>query len=183
MGEIIMCIIGIFILILSVVSYRVLNYYGHRKSGIVVGLFLALIVLIPLFSLIFESELYFKSDARKDLKIAEIVLNNDFEIEDSNISGMSDYYQLTKLKISNTDRHKIINQIVNSSNFKTIHDIQYYSLNAISNEESPKIIWNYKVKDEYIIETYEKKSGYSPIKLIVKVKEHSPILDLTRIED
>ena len=183
MGVIIMFIIGIFILVLSVISYKVLKHHGYKKTGIALSLFFALVVLIPLFSMIFESELYFKSDVRKDLKIAEIVLKNDFEIESNDITGLTDYYQLTKLRISNADRDKIITQIINSNNFKTIDNIQYYSMNVIRDEESPKIIWHYRVKDEYIIETYEKKRGYSPTKLILKVNEHSTYLNLTVIQD
>jgi len=90
-GVVIAFFIGILILVFSGASYLVLKHYGYKKTGIAVSLFFALIVLIPIFSTIFESELYFKSDARKDLEIAGVILNDGFEIKHSDIFGMPDY--------------------------------------------------------------------------------------------
>ena len=183
MGAIILFIICIFIFILSILSYIVLKRNGYKKLAVIVGLFFTLIVLIPVFSTIFESELYFKSDAEKDLKAADIILTDDFEIEDNEIFGMPDYYQITKLKISDGDRNKIIAKIKNSSNFKVLEkDSGYYNRN-MENIESDKIIWNYTIKDDYIIETYKKKAGYSPNKSILRINKHSNIVDLTVIMD
>lgn len=182
MGVIIMIGVGLFILVLSGFSYLILKHYGYKKTGIAVALFFALIVLIPLFTTIFESQLYFKSDAKDDLKIADIVLKDDFEITYSDIFGMPDYYQITKLKISNRDKKRIIEQIVKSDNFKTFNEtVGYYNISMY--EENDKIIWNYKQKNEYVIETYEKKQGYSPTRFMLNIKDDSNIVDITLTQD
>jgi hypothetical protein len=181
-GVIIAFFLGIFILLLSGVSYFVLKHYGYKKTGIAVSLFFALIVLIPFFATVFESQLYFKSDSKKDLEVAGIVLKDDFEITLSDIFGMEDYYQITKLKISSNDRDRIIQQIITKKNFVVLkenngaHNLQMY-------EDSHKIIWYYKANNDYVIETYEKKSGYSPFKLTLTVNKQTNILDLTVIQD
>ncbi len=181
-GVIILFFIGIFILLLSGASYLVLKHYGYKKTGIALSLFLALIVLVPVFYTFFESELYFKSDARKDLEVAGVVLKDDFEITHSDIFGMPDYYQITKLKISDNDRNTIIHQMEQRNNFKVLRKFDGYQ-NTTLYDDSDKNTWRYKVKNIYVIETYEKKSGYSAFRLTLTINKQSNILDLTVIQD
>jgi len=76
----------------------------------------------------------------------------------------------------------IIQQIKSSNSFKALKEFKGY-YNLTMHEDSDKIIWNYNVKDSYIIETYEKKPGYSPFKLTLNINKHSDIIDLTVIQD
>lgn len=176
---------GIFMLtlVLSGASYLVLKYYGYKKTGIIVSLLLVCILLIPIFSIVFESQLYFKNDVRKDLKSAGIVLKDDFEIEENDITGLSDYYQLTKLKISTADRDNIISLVKNAKDFKTMAELQYHYKDTLRDEKNVKFVWYYNVMDNFIIETYERKERHIPMELMLSVNRHSNDLDLNITRD
>ena len=171
------------VLITSGVSYLLLKHYGYKKTGFFVSFAIAFIVIIPVLYLIFESEIYSKNDVREDLKNAGVVLNDDFEIKENDIIGLSDYYQFTKIKISDTDRDKIIRLIKNAKNFKTLAEIQYHDKGTLRNTKNIRFIWHYNVTDEYIIETYERKQEHIPMELILSVNEHSNVLDLNVTRD
>ncbi|WP_415799939.1 hypothetical protein, partial [Flavobacterium cucumis] len=120
--------------------------------------------------------------AIEDLKIAEITLNDNFKIIGNKITGLPEYYQFTKLEISKNDRNRIINEIRNSQDF-FVHDNYNFLLNANNNIESDKLIANYRFENEIIRETFEKKTGFVPISLMVILNEKSNILEIRRIED
>lgn len=178
---IIIFIIGFIILLLSGVSYLVLKHYGYKKTGIVVSIILALLVITPVFVTVFESQFYFKSNARDDLGIADIVLKDDFEIENNDIMGFPDYYQDTKLMISDNDRNTIIDKIKKNKNFKKLSSEEFQHTRGDNKNEI--ISHNYKIENEYILETYQKRIGYSTIQIRITVKPNSNILLLSRIED
>jgi hypothetical protein len=175
-------IYGIFIfeLVLIGASYMILKHYGFKKTGIAISLILTLIFLLPIFLYAFESQLYFKSDARNDLKLAGVFLNDDFEIESNEIVGLTDYYQTTKLKVSDRDRNSLIEKIKNHKNFEILDLGDYEEKNL--RYKNGKAIVSYLAKDEYIRETYLKGKGYSRIQIILSVKEKSNILLLSRNE-
>ncbi len=181
-GVLVGYILGLILLILSPIVYFGLKKAGHKKTGIVIASILALIVLVPAFLMIFESELYWKSDARNDLDEIEIGLIDDFEILENEIVGSIDYYQTTKLLISSRDRDRIIRNIETSDNYKTI-DSNMTLADQMRRQLSDKVIWNYRLNDSFVRESYEKKEGYVPIEIVVTLRRESDTLDLSKIMD
>ncbi|MFD2907420.1 hypothetical protein ACFSX9_01600 [Flavobacterium ardleyense] len=181
-GVFVVMIIAVILLIASFLVFIFFKNLQKKKLGIIIGLFLASIVIVPFLFLTFESYLYFKSDAIEDLKIAKVTLNDNFKIVENKITGFPDYYQITKLEISANDRNRICKEIISSQDF-FVHDDYNFLLNANNNIESDKLIANYGFKTELIIETYEKETGYVPISLMIILNEKSNILELRRIED
>jgi|SRR6218665_158136 len=185
-GVVYLGLLGIFILICSLISFFVFKKKGQLKIGFFVSVFLAMIVLIPLFLIAFESELYFKSDAKEDLQQVNILLKDDFEIISNKIVGMPEYYQTTYLKISEDDKKRIINSIKGSSDFKILKNNDSTLINKISfsGERIERTeTRNYLIEKEFIKEYYYKKEGYVPISITISLKTNSDSLILKRIED
>lgn len=188
-GVLVGAIIGLLILVAAPISYFILKYLGYKKAGIVVALLLASIVLIPFFLIYFESELYSKSDARKDLDKLGIELQDDFEITYSNISGMPEYYQFTELKISKKDRDKIIESIIDSIKLKqrSTHKLNFadsiYTTKLYGVEKTFTLFNHYKTKDIYIRELYNKHPSYIATEMKLLVHEFSDTIRIERIED
>lgn len=181
-GVLIIYFFGLILLILSPVAYFGLKKTGHKKAGIVIASFLVLIVLVPAFLMIFESELYWKSDAINDLDEIGISLMDDFEILENEIVGSIDYYQTTKLLISSRDRASIIKKIKTSNNYKSI-DYNKTLSGEMNRQVSKKVIWNYKLNDSFVRESYEKKDKYVPIEITMTLRRESNTLELSKIMD
>ncbi|WP_322549130.1 hypothetical protein [Flavobacterium psychraquaticum] len=181
-GVFVMMIFAVILLIISFLIFISLKDSKKKKLGIILASLLASIVILPILFLTFESYFYFKSDAIEDLKIAEITLNENFKILDNKITGLPEYYQITKLEISTNDKNRIINKIKNSQDF-FVNDNYNFLLNSNNNIDSDKIIANYRFEEEIIRETYEKKSGFVPISLMLILNEKSNIIELRRVED
>ncbi|MFC4738799.1 hypothetical protein ACFO3U_02210 [Flavobacterium ponti] len=173
--------IAIFI-ILSPFLYFFFKKSGKKRTGLILSLFFISIAIIPVIFLYFESKFYFKSDAINDLKIVEITLNENFEIIENKITGLAEYYQTTKLKISKNDKERIINEISNSVDF-FVYDKYNFLKDSNNNKESSKIIAHYSFGEKYIKESYEKKNGFAPVLVMIILNEKSNILEVRRIED
>ncbi len=185
-GFVILGLFGFFLLLSSIVLFFVFKKKGYIKTGIIVSTILALIVLIPIFSMIFESELYFKSNAKEDLKQIDVVLQNDFDIVSNEIVGLNKYYQITYLKISKEDRNRIINDIRKSNGFKIFTSKDSTLATTILNSENWRAnkteVWNYQIGEEFIKEYYHKREGYVAISITIKLKTNSDSLIINRIE-
>ena len=174
-GVLILYILGIIILLLSPITYFGLKKLGHKTAGIVTATILALIVLVPAFLMTFESELYTKSEAEKELNEIGISLENDFEMIENEIVGMPEYYQTTDLLISSSDRTKIIEKIKNADNFQIL-ETGNNLLDTMKRKANGKIVWNYGINDSFVRESYEKEDGYVPISVKVTLKMESDTL-------
>jgi len=181
-GVLILYIFGLILLVLSPIAYFGFKKIGYKKTGVVIALFLALIVLIPAFLMIFESELYSKSDAIKDLDQIGIALTNDFEILENEIIGNPEYYQSTELLISPKDRDRIIKEIESSNNYKMMDNKKTLS-SQINRKVNIKEIWNYRFDDSYVRESIEIKDGYVPVEITVTLRKKSDTLVLSVIMD
>lgn len=185
-GVLIGAIIGLLILMASPISYFILKYLDYKKAGIVVALLLASIVLIPFFLLYFESELYSKSDARKDLDKLGIELQDDFEIEKNKISGVPEYYQFTDLKISYADKVQIINSIKSSLNYAerdSTEPLRFKIMEGDLWKKDTVISHNFLFKNKITREIYENKPNIIPCNIKIEVSENSNIVKIERIEE
>ena len=177
-----MYILGLIILILSPVAYFGLKKLGYKTAGVVTATILALIVLVPAFFMAFESQIYTKSEAEKELNRIGISLENNFKMVENKIVGMPGYYQTTDLLISSWDKTKIIEEIKNADNFQFIEN-ENNLFDAMKRKASGKIVWNYGINDSFIRESYEKEEGYVPISVIVTLEMESDTLELKKIMD
>jgi hypothetical protein len=181
-------LITFFILLFLVIIFVWLLIRSIRvrsKIGIVVyG-----IILVALLSIFFinniDEVLYSKSDARKDLLLANLVLNDDFEIIKNEVVGMPERFQKTILKISEHDKIRIINEIKNGKSFKKLKESRaLYS--QMWNEKSPRnkvVFTNYFYNNQYIRESYYREKEYVPIHMEISLAEKSNLVELNRIED
>lgn len=184
-GVLYMAVTGLIILIISPVSYIVLNKFGKKKLGIVVATILAVIAIIPLLAIVFEGTFYTKRDAKEDLKLANLVLTDDFKIISNKVTGMPQRFQFTELKLTINDRNKIISEIKNGANFKKSTETRILQ-NEMWNEKSVRnkvVFTNYLYNDEYTRESYYRQGNYVPILIVVSLKENSDTLLLERIEE
>lgn len=91
--------------------YLVAKKLGNEKIGKILAGVFSVLYLLFWGSFIFEDELFFKSDARDILAKQNIVLKDDFEIKDNDISGgIGAYYQIFVLEISAEDKQRLIDE-------------------------------------------------------------------------
>ncbi len=181
-------LIGFFILTFLVVIFIWLLIRTIRKRS-KIGIIVYGIILVALLSIFFTNNIdeasYSKSDARKDLQLANLLLNDDFEIIKNEVVGMPERFQKTKLKISERDKIRIINEIKNGKSFKKLNESRaLYS--QMWNEKSPRnkiVFTNYLYNNQYIRESYYREKEYVPILMEISLTEKSNILELYRIED
>lgn len=178
-------IIGLIILISSPLSYFILKKSGKKKMGVVVSAVLASIVIIPLLLIGLDGRFYNKTDAKEDLKLANLKLNDDFEIISNKVTGIPERFQYTKLKLSKKDRNRIISEIKKGVNFKKssktrILRNEMWDENAVRNNV---VFTDYLWNNEFIRESYYRQGDFVPILMIVSLRENSDTLRFERIED
>jgi hypothetical protein len=183
-GVVYIAIIGLIILICSPIAYFILTKLGKKKLGIAVAIILASIVIIPLLCSSFEGTFYNKTDAKEDLRLANLKLDDDFEIISNNVSGMPERYQYTKLKLTEKDKNRIIAEIKNGKGFKESNetDLLYTEMWNEKSVRNKVIDTNYLFGDGYIRESYFREGEYVPIHITVSLSADSDTLDLERIE-
>ena len=177
-------VIGLIILICSPLSYFILKKNGKKKLGIIISIVLALIVVVPLLSIALEGTFYNKTNAKDDLKLANLKLNDDFEIISNKVTGMPERFQYTELRLTKNDRNRIISEIKNGVNFKTSSETRILQ-NEMWNEKGIRnkvVSTDYLFRNEYIREAYFRQDNYVPTLMIVSLKENSDTLTFERIE-
>lgn len=139
----------IFFLIILCLFWLAISIIKKFKIGKIISIILILLLTYPLFE-DFYSSYTFKNNVKKDLKILNFELNDDFTIpvsfgDDNYLTGKS---QTTTLKISSEDKLRLIDQISNSKNFKELK-----TENEIRIEHDkiylPKYFFNYKYPKYY----------------------------------
>ena len=124
-----------------------------------------------------------KNDAKKNLNFLNVNLNDDFKIVENKIEGFPEYFQFTKLKISESDKNKILKQILSDKNYK-VYDSTALSESEFQVRKRPnKNSINYLRNGIYYREYYEKNEGYVPIEITISLKKNNDTIELQRIED
>jgi hypothetical protein len=126
--------------------------------------------------------MYFKSDAKEDLRLVGIHLKDDFEIIENSVDGFPERYQKTILKISETDRNRIISEIKNNKYFLECKEERalFYKMNG---KDSKRLLSSYAIIDSYFKESYEQQPNFVALSEYVTLKENSNNIELNRIED
>jgi len=173
------------LLFLALIIYIILKRNGKPKLGILFASLIVVFVTLMIFTNNIDEVTYSKSDARKDLKLANLVLNDDFEIIKNEVVGMPERFQKTELKISERDKIRIINEIKNGKSFKELNESRVlYSQMWNKKSSRNKIVFtNYFYNNQYIRESYYREKDYVPTLMEISLTEKSNILELNRMED
>lgn len=173
------------LLILAPIIYYILKRNEKPKLGIFLASFIVLLVALIIFTNNIDEVSYSKSDAKKDFKLANLILNDDFEIIKNEVVGMPERFQKTALKISERDKIRIMNEIKNGTSFKKLSQSPAL-YRQMWNENSPrnKIVFiNYSFNNQYIRGSYYREENYVPILMRISLTENSNVLKLSRMED
>ncbi len=184
-GVLYSAITGLILLIWSPVSFFILKKHGHKKWAIVVATILALIVVIPLLSIAFEGAFYNNRDVKEDLKIANLKLNDHFDIISNKVTGMPERVQITAIRLTKKDRNRIISEIKNGVDFKESGNTRILQ-NEMWDEKNVRnkvVFTDYHWQNEYFRESYYRQDNYIPTLMIVSLKENSDTLTFERIEE
>ena len=158
---------------------------GKRKLGILISRILAIGIVLVILSIVFEDNLFFKSDAEEYLAKQQIELNDNFKILENKSGGLMDYYHKFELKISDADKNRLIDKITSEQNYvDKIQNSFYLPEKAISRYESDTITANYQTDWEYKTEIfYTNGKGYTPTYIIISISKKENILTFEHILD
>ena len=171
--------------VLILVSIIILIISIKNKS--IIWILFSTIFLLFLVSFLFINKLdevrICNDDVKNDLKFLKIDLKDNFYIIDNKIEGMAERYQYTKLKISEKDRNRLINEIKNSDNFKTlVTDKQIAENSEIEGRYDDKDILNFKYPEFFSRERYIEIDNI-PTRIFLSIEEQNNILSYQKIED
>lgn len=173
----------LFLIILIPIVFIIIYRNGYKKTAIIISLILISLFLRCAFMNSIDSFTYSKKDVKNDLNYLNVKLDDNFTIVENKIYGFPEYLQFTKLKISKTDRNKILKQIVSEKNFK-IYDSTTLSISEFQTRKIPnKTSINYLHENIYYREYYEKSKEYTPIEIKISLEKDNDTLKLQRIED
>src|SRR5690606_15934652 len=118
-------------------------------------------------SFVFEDQLFFKSDAKKLLTKHNIELEDNFKISSNKITGISDYFHRFELKISENDKERLKEKIINANNYQQyvdeLYDLRQNKPRYTDKEQNEEFTANYQTEKKYIYEYYKpNERGYKP---------------------
>lgn len=174
----------ILLLILFVLALFLLYYSKKKKSkvGQILSTFLLLGIIAVFMTNNIDEWTISKNDVIKDLNNLKIELKDEFEITDNTVTGMPERFQATELKISTTDKEKIIQIIKNSDNYKEFKN-ETELQNETNNEQFgfSEQIFNFKYPEFYSRETYCKVDNF-PTRFFISVYDNENKIKYERIE-
>ena len=177
----ILLFIGIFFLIM-----KVSTKLGLRKVGIGIISFLAIgIMFFPAY-FIFEDFFFFQSDAKEKLEEHDILLTDNFKMNEKSISGVMDNTLRFQLSISESDKEKIIGEFSKSPYLITKDPNEMYDIRSeIPSElKNDTIIYATYEEDNYWNLEYYKvlKNGYVRTWDIIQISKNRNELSFIRHE-
>ena len=146
--------------------YFVPKKLGHPKIGKYLAFTFGLIVLVGILWTVFQDQLFTPANAKDLLKEQQIVLKDEFNIQDNrSSSAIGDYYHTFTLGISNRDKQRLIAKIKSAHDFKRNTNENESLLYSCQNRYlGPKVVQNFETEDSYVREYFQPsgKSGYAP---------------------
>ncbi|MDQ8005754.1 MAG: hypothetical protein REI64_13195 [Pedobacter sp.] len=146
--------------------YIILKRLNYRKTAKWLVLIYAAFLCIIILETIFNDELFTKGDAKKFAKQLNIELYDNFNlIENQSKWSVGDYYQTFSLRISKSDKERIIQSIKSDTNFialgKPITNFLYDP--NVDKYNGKKVTQNYEVDDAFVRELFiPNGDGYAP---------------------
>lgn len=148
-------------------GYWIPKRFGNKKLGKWIAGILSITFLTLILSVVFEDELFFKSDAKKLLAEHNIELKDDFKLNSNQFTGISDFYHSFELKITETDKERLKNKITNADNYQNYVDDRF-DIRADKPRYSDKnqvqeFTANYQTEWGFVYEYYKpNEKGYNP---------------------
>ncbi|MDY3319560.1 hypothetical protein PG637_09160 [Riemerella anatipestifer] len=140
--------IVLIVLIICCLFWLTISIIKKYTIGKIISIILILLLSYPFFDIYYKSY-FFKNNVKKDLNILNFQLNDDFEILSS--VGSDDFLgksQITTIEISNEDKLRLIDQIVQSKNYKELKDENESSI-AYDKAYPPEYFFNVKYPEYY----------------------------------
>lgn len=176
----------IFLLILAIIVFAYcvkLFKKGNKKSALFLVTCLTLF-LVYIFNMnTIDAFTHTKSDVLTDLAIAKLVLKNDFEIMNNDVTGFPERMQKTSLKISYADAYRISNEIKDGDEYKTRYQTHILERTNWHNTNDTIKTTDYYFNGDYVRESYKKNNNYVPISMIVSLNVFGKTIEYERIED
>ncbi|AWA31153.1 hypothetical protein HYN48_14210 [Flavobacterium magnum] len=150
---------------LGISIYKLLRRNNKQKSANYFAIIYTSVLILVAINLIFEDELFTKSDAENLVTEQHIFLKDDFKLtENKSMSAVGDYYHTFTLEISTGDKERAINKIKTSSGFKIQGEkITDYLYENVNRYKGPTKIQNYETKDSFVREYFKPNGkGYAP---------------------
>lgn len=151
---------------LGCLFYFVPKKLGYPKTGKYLTIIFGLSIMMVITIIVFDEQFFTKNDARNLLDEQGIVLTDDFILENyKSASVFDDSYRSFILKITDTDRLKIIQQIKNTGSYKklgepTTNFLFYRYKNRYIGQEEKQ---NYETENNYVSEYFKPNGqGYAP---------------------
>ena len=175
----------IFLLVFLGIAIGLFIYSRKKKSkiGLTISVIMIVFVVLTLLTNTIDEFSISKKDIVVDLKYIDIELKDDFKITNNNVTGMPERIQETEIQISKKDKDRILNEIRNSSNFKSFANKSEQS-NDTGTEQfgTSGKIFNFKYPEFYSRETYTKIDNF-PTRIFVSIYDKDNTIKYQRIED
>jgi hypothetical protein len=165
-------ILVLLVIIVVLIGIGLLFYFLPKKLGYPkIAKYLAVIFGCMVFSagfyLVFEDLFFTKNNAKELVEEQGLILTEDFELLGNNsMSGIGDYYHTFSLKISESDKQKMILQIKSAKNFKIEKSSSKSLLLYLSENRyfGPKVTQNYETENTFNRAYFKPsgKQGYAP---------------------
>lgn len=180
--------LGIILLITAIIFlfYWIPKKLGRKKLGIWLSAIVSTIILGFILSIVFEEELFFKSDAAKLLNEHDIALTDDFKITSNEMTGLMDYYHRFEITISEKDKNNLIKKFLTSEKYQ-LNVPEDFNLRhgkpRYADTDTTYTIF-YQKENNYVYEFYQPhKPGYAPTWDIITIRQRSNKLIFERIID
>lgn len=180
-------LLGILFTVIGIIyiSYKIPVRMGFKKTGIWLSIIITILIISPIFSYILEDYLFFKSDVKEYFQDNELTIENDFQIESNDITGLTDYYQEFKIELSENDKQNLIRQIVESDYFID-YPGEMYDIRLDKNKSSDsneRYYAAYESDNQYEFQSFLKRNGYTPRWDMLIIPKKGNIITCSRIED
>ncbi|RZF62547.1 hypothetical protein [Sphingobacterium corticibacterium] len=147
-------------------AYWLPKKVGYPKVGWLFSSILTVTFLYFTVIIVFEDELFSKSDAQEKLREHGFILQDDFSIVSNLSGGFSDYSHQFILDISKQDKEQIIKRITSAENFQPSleDDFMLIAEKMRYSEVDTFFTANYQTENAFIYEYFKPhKQGYAPI--------------------
>lgn len=147
-------------------AYWLPKKVGYPKVGWLFSSILTVTFLYFTIIIVFEDELFSKSDVREKLREHGFNLHSDFNIVSNLSGGFMDYSHQFTLDISRLDKEQIIKKITSAENFQPSleYDFMLIAEKMRYSEVDTFFTANYQTEDALVYEYFKpNKQGYAPI--------------------
>jgi hypothetical protein len=169
-------------------GYWIPKRLGNKKLGKWIAGTLTMCVFALILSVVFEDELFFKSDAKDLLAKHNIELKNNFKLNSNEFSGIMDFYHRFELTISESDKSIIVSKIKEAENYKYFYDqptdIRIDKPRYSDDVNSMEFTSNYETENEYVYEYYKpNQRGHKPTYNKITIMKYKNKLIYENISD